>query len=237
MRCNMKKNTFGETLKEIRKENKFTLKELATQAGTSDSYLSQLETGARNPPKPKLLQDISAALSKNDYKKSIEYYALLSAHAGYSTSNELILKREELGNAKTRIKIEVDAVNSKLKVIAFQFDRFYKIDKLSSADEKKIAELMNDKNKLEKERENFQDQLENLSDEIDEINDLIRQSLEFKEATQAKNMIENVVGEAESTVELENIFNIAQEITLNGKTLTDEEKQKALQILKLTFDK
>ena len=39
-------------------------------------------------------------------------------------------------------------------------------------------------------------------------------------------MIENFVGEATTKIDLENVFNMAQEITINGKTLTEDEKQK-----------
>lgn len=74
---------------------------------------------------------------------------------------------------------------------------------------------------------------------IQKLDEAIKETQNYikalEEATQAKNMIESFAGEANTIVDLENIFSIAQEITVNGKTLTDEEKQKALQILKLTL--
>jgi transcriptional regulator with XRE-family HTH domain len=53
---------FGLYLKSLRKEKHFTLKELAEKSGTSDSYLSQVETGKRNPPKPSFLEKLSNAI-------------------------------------------------------------------------------------------------------------------------------------------------------------------------------
>lgn len=80
-------------------------------------------------------------------------------------------------------------------------------------------------------------EVQNLDVLIRFIDENIRNSEEYKEVAQEKNMVENFIGETKTKIELENIFNMAQEITINGKTLTEDEKQKALQILKLTFDK
>lgn len=78
---------FSYLLKEIRINKKLTLKQLADLSGTSDSYLSQLENGRRNPPKPRLLKDISKALSKNDDDEYIKIFDMLSYLAGYIVGN------------------------------------------------------------------------------------------------------------------------------------------------------
>ena len=49
---NSKNYDFANYLKEVRKNKKITLVDLAKIAGTSNSYLSQLENAKRNPPKP-----------------------------------------------------------------------------------------------------------------------------------------------------------------------------------------
>ena len=78
---------FSNYLKSMRKDRMLTLKELADKSGTSDLYLSQLENGRRNPPKPKMLKSIANSLS-NDFEEAISIYKKLSELAGYSLSDE-----------------------------------------------------------------------------------------------------------------------------------------------------
>lgn len=79
---------FHNYLKETRLSKKMTLKELASKSNTSDSYLSQLENGRRNPPKPQLLQSIAKALSQDDKKEASFIYGKLSVLAGYDLQND-----------------------------------------------------------------------------------------------------------------------------------------------------
>ncbi|MFW7432455.1 helix-turn-helix domain-containing protein [Vagococcus carniphilus] len=96
-----KENIFGSLLNEYRKKANMTLSELAEKANTSDSYLSQLENGKRNPPKPKLLKDIAEALAKGDGMELAKIYSQLSIKAGYDLQ----------GNEFNEVMIS--AVNSK----------------------------------------------------------------------------------------------------------------------------
>lgn len=81
---NEKNHEFSFYLKSIRKGRKMTLVELADKAGTSNSYLSQLENMKRNPPKPDLLKKLASALSNGDEDTSKELYDNLMEKAGYS---------------------------------------------------------------------------------------------------------------------------------------------------------
>jgi len=67
--------SFGEFLTEKRKEKKITMRELERRSGISQAYISQLENGKRNPPKPEVLKKLAEALE-------IQYILLLVA-AGY----------------------------------------------------------------------------------------------------------------------------------------------------------
>ena len=58
--------SFGEYLREKRKERSFSLKILARLIGKSKSYISQLENGTRPAPKQSTLEAISKALVLND---------------------------------------------------------------------------------------------------------------------------------------------------------------------------
>ncbi|CAM3933235.1 helix-turn-helix domain-containing protein [Mesobacillus zeae] len=53
---------FGLKLKEIRKEKKITLLDLKARTGYSDSYLSQIENGYKDLPKPALLRKLAIGL-------------------------------------------------------------------------------------------------------------------------------------------------------------------------------
>lgn len=53
---------FGKKLKEIRKEKKITLLDLKARTGYSDSYLSQIENGYKDLPKPPLLRKLATGL-------------------------------------------------------------------------------------------------------------------------------------------------------------------------------
>ncbi|ELK46809.1 helix-turn-helix transcriptional regulator [Halobacillus sp. BAB-2008] len=53
---------FGAKLKEIRKNKNITLLELKARTGYSDSYLSQIENGYKDLPKPALLRKLAIGL-------------------------------------------------------------------------------------------------------------------------------------------------------------------------------
>ena len=61
---------FGKALHKIRNDKNLSIRELAKQSGTSHPYLSQLETGKRNPPKPEILRKLAKGLK-------ISYVSLL----------------------------------------------------------------------------------------------------------------------------------------------------------------
>ncbi|MCK0473362.1 helix-turn-helix domain-containing protein [Halalkalibacter sp. APA_J-10(15)] len=69
---------FGAKLKEIRKEKKLTLLDLKARTGYSDSYLSQIENGHKDMPKPALIRTLAVGLD-------ISHIYLLRL-AGYSDS-------------------------------------------------------------------------------------------------------------------------------------------------------
>lgn len=102
-----KENIFGTTLNEYRKKANLTLSELAEKANTSDSYLSQLENGKRNPPKPKLLKDIAEALAKGDGMELGLIYGNLSVKAGYDLQeNEFNEVMATAVNSKTVSEVQ-----------------------------------------------------------------------------------------------------------------------------------
>lgn len=225
-------NTLGDLIKEVRKKSGLTTTQLAEMVEVSQGYISHLENERKKNPSPDVLARIAKVLD-------IPYIDLM-VKAGYLTGSdlsELYLKRDELKSKQAEYRNKKKEFINKAEDIELKLQKYLTIDELNDKEQGEVSSLSKERSELLKQAKDLRDQSEDLSVEIDEINDLIRNSLEYKEATQDKNMIENSVGESKSNVELENLFSMAQEITINGKVLTDEEKQKALQILKLTFDK
>lgn len=53
---------FGKKLKQIREDRGFSIRQTALQAGTSNPYISQVENGKRNIPKPTTLEKLAKGL-------------------------------------------------------------------------------------------------------------------------------------------------------------------------------
>ncbi|WP_288760685.1 helix-turn-helix domain-containing protein [uncultured Lacticaseibacillus sp.] len=80
-------DSFGGTLKRLRKSRSMTLRDLAAKSGTSRAYLSQLETGARKPPMPDLLKRIATGLDDDETARQATY-TLLARLAKYNLADE-----------------------------------------------------------------------------------------------------------------------------------------------------
>lgn len=68
-------NEFGHYLRGLRKSRKLTLVELADKTGLSQPYLSQIENGRREAPKPDILEKLATVLD--------EEYNTLAEKAGF----------------------------------------------------------------------------------------------------------------------------------------------------------
>ncbi|MDQ7029784.1 MAG: helix-turn-helix transcriptional regulator [Ardenticatenia bacterium] len=73
---------FGEYLKALRRRAGISQEALAEEAGISSAYISQLESGQRNPPSPHVLRHMATALG-------VPYLALLHA-AGYLRTEDIV---------------------------------------------------------------------------------------------------------------------------------------------------
>lgn len=66
---------FYDKLRQLRKQQGFTIREVADRSGVSPSYISQLENGQRGIPSPEVLNKLSEGLNTS--------YAVLMQEAGY----------------------------------------------------------------------------------------------------------------------------------------------------------
>ncbi|GIP33944.1 helix-turn-helix domain-containing protein [Paenibacillus sp. J2TS4] len=66
---------FYDKLRQMRKKQGFTIREVANRSGVSPSYISQIENGQRGIPSPEVLLKLSNGLNTS--------YAVLMQEAGY----------------------------------------------------------------------------------------------------------------------------------------------------------
>jgi len=71
---------FGEYLRAVRERKGFSIRQLASLAGVSNAYLSQIETGQRGIPSPDIIKKLAKPLG-------LKYEDLLAA-AGYLERND-----------------------------------------------------------------------------------------------------------------------------------------------------
>jgi HTH-type transcriptional regulator, competence development regulator len=83
---------FGEYLKKIREDNKLSIRQLAMYSKVSASYLSQIETGERNVPKPEILLKLSKPL-KVSYEELMEKAGYLVTEHGIPNKDEIDIKK------------------------------------------------------------------------------------------------------------------------------------------------
>ena len=71
--------SFGEELRRIRKEKKLSIRKLGELSGISHAYLSQIENGKRDAPKPELIKKLSDGLKVDNLS-----LLKLAGHISYS---------------------------------------------------------------------------------------------------------------------------------------------------------
>lgn len=59
--------SFGEKLRQLRKDKRITQRELAKKIGVDFTYISKIETGALEPPSEKIIFKISKILNVDEY--------------------------------------------------------------------------------------------------------------------------------------------------------------------------
>lgn len=234
--------TFGDYLKELR--GKKSLREMERITGISHTYLSTLEkgydprSGKERKPTPEVIRQISETLDLN-------YFHLMKV-AGYMNKGdieELYEERKKLASSlrdhsmQSNVYTDIlDSLKNQLKVLKEEV-----IQPISKEENElrlqKISNLEKEISNLEKKiRINFESTFP-VRGEIDDLNDVIRTTLEYLDNKEVQNLLNGLSDISNDFIDLETLFNTAPNILIGGKALTDQEKEKALQILKLTFDR
>lgn len=106
--------TFGEELRNIRKQKKLSLKEVAKKGELSHSYISQIENGKRNAPKPEIIHKLAFGLDIDS--DELMYKAGYINRKTYSDklSENLSENKKELAEyTKEYLSEQLDALKSK----------------------------------------------------------------------------------------------------------------------------
>lgn len=209
----------GNTIRNYRNRLGFTQKQLGEKLNKGESTVRMWELGKSTPP-----ADVIPLLTK----VLDADYSLLMKLAGYISERNI----EELKNKISRIlemenEIQVHIKNMQLEMqnLADDSKNAEKIKQLMIG-----MEILNEMLQEERyERVNNQHEIEKLQYSTSHCED-------YDEALQSLKSTEHVFDKVDNTIKLENLFNLCQEITIGDKTLSPQEKEKALQILKLTFD-
>lgn len=233
---NIINNEFNTFLRELRKAKGLTIVGLASKSGLSRSYISQLERGERGKdgvPSPDVLKKFSKALDVS--------YQTLMMKAGYlqEDSEELLKKYKQKVALLEETRKEITLAYQHLEYLNNAFSALNTtIPQSAYEKEERSKRILRKLNEIDHAEQmiNSKVQLCNkLSSELKDLVQITDATIDYEEA-QIKNLLEAFDGPTSGVLELENLFNMAQEIHLHGRKLTDQEKEKALQILKLTFD-
>lgn len=233
--------TVGEKIKEYRKSVKINQTKLAEKAEISRTYLSDVENN-RYKPSISLLRKISEALAgaggvikigntthinNTASLDSVIYNSLMEA-AGY------IKEADFLKTQLNALENEHMILNTEYQMIQHELSRSDLSDtvrtnlseKLNKIETElhKLSVVMNSLKMNKELNKNFSgwDVLEDIP--MDDVQDYLKKvGFKITETIQPK-------------IDLETILNSTQEITFNGKTLNDKEKQKVLQVLHITLE-
>ncbi|MEY2195324.1 helix-turn-helix domain-containing protein [Neobacillus sp. BF23-41] len=84
-------NEFGKFIRNKRKDKNITLTQLAMKTGLSQPYLSQIENGKRDTPRPDIINKIASALGID----SIQLMVKAVSVSGYAPEFEDLMKEEK----------------------------------------------------------------------------------------------------------------------------------------------
>lgn len=127
----VKAKAFGQFLKELRNKKGYTLTELGDKIGYSNPYLSQIETGQKGIPSPKLLKKLSEGLD-------IPYLDLmhLAEYIPEDLHRSQVRKQLELEAEKKKVNL----INEKRKMLDGKFAEIKSLQKRITAARKSNPE-------------------------------------------------------------------------------------------------
>lgn len=228
-------NEFGEYLRELRGDR--SLREMERITGLSHTYLSTLEkgvdprSGKERKPTPETLKKLSETLN-------VPYEELME-RAGYIDEDDAltsiaISRAKELFN-KMRYENELNKINEKIQKFEPGSEK-YKDLLMEQQLYKELIDITESKIKKVENQTNRRDELissPKYKAYIDNYDPMINP--EAYEALRQVQIDTNLIWFAGIHFELKEILHSNIEIRVNGKTLTDEDKEKLLKIAETMF--
>lgn len=214
--------TLGEKIKEIRLKLGKNMEEFGSLVdGANKGLVSRWESDKSIPGLQRLhiiakLGDISfeELMSNDDINLLFEKGSSLKTHLEISlfNINDYIRIIDNLQNQLDATLNEENSLSEEMMIESLKFD-LQRIGEISSF----LRNELDIHNKV--------------IEDVVEINDIIKDVISYETL--------NTITQKKSTsnISLESLFNTGIKLTLNNKSLTKEEKKKALEILKIVFEK
>lgn len=222
----------GDFIRSHRKKEGLTQKSLGEKLNKGESTVRMWELGKSTPP-----ADVIPLLSKV-LKTNYIQLMQLAGYIAEADSIGLQLKRDLLIAKQKSYRDSLQEIVSKIKENEFKLNKFLymKDDELTDDELKQRSSLITERSELKDQSEELRYTIEDLQVEIDELNDFIRNVLEYKYKEEIQSPIApKELGKTNGVIEIDKLLNTTQKISIYGKVLSQEEKERALQILKLTF--
>lgn len=225
--------SFGQYLKKLRKEQKITLHELGRRVGITHSYISQIENGKKGIPSPHLIKSFSDELG-------VPYFDLL-LEAGYI--DEEIYEVNQLNRNLVKRHFSQSFPNSNTHsnmLLLEQLINYYQRNKknelfqIGNEHGRSILDFMNSELCL--------DYNETIIETFDALSNFIN-TYDFSETLMQRNLlVESVVNSTLEVIGLDILYNWSIEdfvklkfSKLNQQTLSDDDRSRILDMLKLMF--
>lgn len=228
-------SAYGSLQRKIRNEAKLSIRALSELSGVSHSYLSQVENGTRPTPSPDVIKKISDALK-------YDYFAMMR-EAGYMNHVKQFgdyIKSERLKNSNSLETISKEVGLSPQDLEEIEDNKLIPsagiIRKLSDLLSLNYGELMKLAGLWDNEN-NFIDPFEKIDNESEwSINFKVpRMESIYDDSLMTTRLIPPEEAK-QRFLYLENLLTMDENIYLNKRVLTQDEKKRALEILKLVFE-
>lgn len=226
-------SSLGEKIKEARKNKGLTTTQLAEMIDVSQGYISHLENNRKKNPSPEILQKIANVLEIPQTDLMIK--------AGYIDSDDLFVEMDKGTEKLQETHDQVKKLNEKLTSLS---QAIFDLNKQNSktSDEKiknEIQNLLIEIRGIESILKNNHTLYFDSKEEVNKLKEIAEFLLKKQEKKSLLTDLTELLEEYNMYLELhlEDLFIPSYKLFLNGRELTSEEKEKAIQILKLSFDK
>jgi len=200
-------SAFGDELRKIRKSKNLSLKEVAQRGDLSHSYISQIENGKRNAPKPEIIHKLAKGLD-------IDPITLMQ-EAGYIEKNINQLKQELNQTQSEYSELTSNLINENIEELREQVLVRPIEEKIS------ILDLVNFKNTIDRTEDLISEKVQSGNDNVES---LIEKSDVLSQTT--KKLNEKSIGSIENyNIDILELFELDTDLYYDEILLSFEDKK------------